>query len=324
MRYRPYVVAVALGLAYGLVTRIFFSLPDGKMRFQDLWTVMSLAYLFIAPVGLGALTIATTDRERSTGWSTWIFTPWITCLLLMGSFVALGWEGLICVAVGGPIYFALSSIGGIVMGLVLRGQRGRGNSSKPLAALLLAPLAIGPVEQGLGAPEALREVRTAVHIQAPPAAVWREVVEVRAIAPEERRPSFFTLIGIPRPLEATVDRQAVGGVREARFVEGVRFRETITRFEPERALGFTIAAEPSSLGAHVLDEHVRVGGTYFDVQYGEFDLEPQPDGSTILHLMSRHRLDTRFNTYAGLWTDAIMDDLQAGICNIIRRRSEAR
>jgi hypothetical protein len=42
-----------------------------------------------------------------------------------------------------------------------------------------------------------------------------------------------------------------------------------------------------------------------------------------LHLSSRHRLSTRFNFYAGVWTDFIMHDLQQAILSVIRQRAEA-
>jgi hypothetical protein len=40
-------------------------------------------------------------------------------------------------------------------------------------------------------------------------------------------------------------------------------------------------------------------------------------------LSSRHQLSTHFNAYAGIWTDAVMRDLQDDILAIVRDRSEA-
>jgi hypothetical protein len=42
----------------------------------------------------------------------------------------------------------------------------------------------------------------------------------------------------------------------------------------------------------------------------------------ILHLASTHRLSTRFNVYAGLWTDLIMRNVQEYILEILKRRCE--
>jgi hypothetical protein len=72
-----------------------------------------------------------------------------------------------------------------------------------------------------------------------------------------------------------------------------------------------------------LDEHVTVGGDFFDVLRGEYTLEPLPHGTTRLHLESQHRVSTDFNWYAHLWTDAIMADLQNTILLVVKNRCES-
>ncbi|HEY5030436.1 MAG TPA: hypothetical protein VIK39_18675, partial [Candidatus Angelobacter sp.] len=69
-----------------------------------------------------------------------------------------------------------------------------------------------------------------------------------------------------------------------------------------------------------LDEHVRIGGPYFEVLRGEYRLEPVSKDVTRLHLSSQHRLSTDFNWYAHLWTDAVMSDLQKRILHVVRNR----
>jgi hypothetical protein len=70
------------------------------------------------------------------------------------------------------------------------------------------------------------------------------------------------------------------------------------------------------------NEHVTIGGRYFDVLDGEYTLEPLANGDTMLHLISHQRLSTDFNGYAGLWTDAIMQNLQTSILEVIQHRCE--
>ena len=43
----------------------------------------------------------------------------------------------------------------------------------------------------------------------------------------------------------------------------------------------------------------------------------------MLHLSSTHRLTTRFNWYAGRWTEPIMSELQRNILAIVKVRAEA-
>jgi hypothetical protein len=110
-------------------------------------------------------------------------------------------------------------------------------------------------------------------------------------------------------------------VRHATFAGGVLFIETVTEWDAGRRLGFDIRADTASIPPHTLDEHVTIGGRYFDTLHGEYRIEARPDGTTLLHLSSRHRLSTTFNFYARLWTDAVMRDIQDNILFVIRNRS---
>jgi len=188
--------------------------------------------------------------------------------------------------------------------------------------VLALPFLLAPFEKRVSPVTERRIVETSVQIAADADTVFRNLAEVPAIDANERRMGFFQRIGIPQPLEARLSYEGVGAIRDARFVEGIRFRETVTRFEPGRRLAFDIAVAAASIAPGTLDEHVRVGGPYFDAEYGEFEIQPRGDGTVLLRLRSRHRVATHFNFYARLWTEAIMQDLQTGICAVIKQRSE--
>jgi hypothetical protein len=314
--------AVLLGVGYGVFARLTFGLKWQVL--EGLFTAVSLMFLFAVPFVLGVLTVRHAASSGPTSWLTWLFRPWLACLLLAFVFGVLAWEGAICLVIAAPIYLLMSSLGGIVAGLHDRSARRRGSDDTRylLGLVLVLPFAFSPVEQRMTARTEHRLVETSVRIDADADTVFRNLAEVSEIRSDEQRHGFFQSIGIPRPLQATLSRPGVGAVRDARFVEGIRFRETVTRYEPGKSLAFTIAVDPASIAPGTLDEHVRVGGPYFDAEYGEFRIEPQPAGGVLLHLLSRHRVATHFNFYARLWTDAIMRDLQDGICAIIRDRSE--
>lgn len=129
---------------------------------------------------------------------------------------------------------------------------------------------------------------------------------------------------VPRSNRATLSYEGIGGVRHASFAKGVLFIETIDVWEPKDRLGFTIAAQTDKIPATTLDEHVTVGGQYFDVLRGEYRLEPLTADVTRLHLSSRHRVSTDFNWYAHIWTDAVMSDLQKRILHVVQQRCQAQ
>ncbi len=130
-------------------------------------------------------------------------------------------------------------------------------------------------------------------------------------------------MGFPHPLEAHVDREGVGARRRAEFEGGIVFDERITRWEPGRALAFTIDIDAESVPTTTLDQHIVVGGRYFDTLTGTFAIEERGDGGVVLHLSSEHRLSTHLNVYAGLWTDFIMGSIQDEVLHVVRARAEA-
>ena len=305
----PLVAGAVLGLAYGLLARLLM----GADRLSDFFGVMTLAFVTFVPMVLGFLTVRVHPKPS---WPYRLFAPWLPGTAMLIGCVLLGWEGSVCVVMGLPFVYGFGTIGGVLG--AWRPLRGRG----PSVAMAMLPLVIGPLEHRVPASDDLQRVATSIAIHAPPAAVWAQVVAVPTIRAEETRPALFTQLGFPRPLNATLDHPGVGGRRFARFEHGVLFIETITHWEPERHLRFMIDAQTDSIPPTTLDEHVTIGGPYFDVLTGDYRLEPRADGTVLLHLTSELRLSTHFNVYAGVWVDAIMRSIQRNILEVLKARAE--
>jgi hypothetical protein len=327
-RKRAKVVAAAgaaLALAYGVIAHVLFDRKpaDPHPVLVAGFVAMSVAFLFAVPAALGAVTAFFAPRTSRYRWFAWVLLPLVPCALLMGVVLLLAWEGMICIVLAAPIFLAMSMLGGVLMGLflVLDERKGRRASGGAVACFALLPFVLAPAEGRMAVPESARVVETSVAIDADAAAVWSQIVRVPAIADGEQPGSLFHRIGIPRPLEATLSHEGVGGVRRARFDSGIEFDETVTEWTQGQGFAFDIRVEPDSIGA-TLDRHVRVGGEYFDVLEGRFRIA-QAERGVVLHLQSRHRLRTRFNGYAGLWTDAIMRDVHRTVCAVVKARSEA-
>ena len=163
----------------------------------------------------------------------------------------------------------------------------------------------------------------AIEIQADAHTIWRHIERVRMIEPHEQRVTWTQRMGFPQPLEATLSHEGVGGVRRASFAGDVVFWETVTDWQPDRRLSFTIKADTERIPAKTLDEHVTIGGPYFDVLNGTYEIEVLEPRRAILHLSSQHRLSTHFNFYAARWADFIMSDVQENILQVIKHRCEA-
>ncbi|UOQ72606.1 hypothetical protein [Hymenobacter cellulosilyticus] len=89
--------------------------------------------------------------------------------------------------------------------------------------------------------------------------MWHNIIRVPAISAQDLGPSLVDKIGFPRPVEATLSFEGVGGVRHATFERGVEFIETVDVWEPLRRISFSIVPNTATIPPTTFDEHVTVG-----------------------------------------------------------------
>ena len=315
---RSLIEGVLLGVAYGLLLRGSVFL-ERFVHLGSLPGVMSIGFLFLGPIALGFVVV------RRACWSGfvpvwyWIFAPWLSTLLMLAGTLLLLWEGWICILMAAPISLVGATVGGVIAGLMSRNEK---PSPSLTACVALLPFLVSSAESNLALPSQTRTVVSEIRIHASPDTIWRNIERVGPISSAELNDTWTQRIGFPRPVEATLSYEGIGGVRHATFERGVLFLETINRWKPGQQLAFSIRADTPHIPSTTLDEHVTVGGRYFDVLDGEYDIEQVGSRDVILHLTSHERLSTDFNGYAGFWTDAVMRDLQTNILHVIKDRCE--
>jgi uncharacterized protein YndB with AHSA1/START domain len=319
---RQALLGLVLGVVYGLVCRVLFE-PGSKTStesMETLWVIMSLSFIFLVPLALGFLVIWFGESKKS--WVSRVFQPWLAGAAFMASAIVFHLEGFICVILWLPLVWGMSSIGGVLAG-VLR-DRLTSESAKRycVAAVALLPFVAGPLESLRERETELRTVHTSIEIAASPAQVWRQIRSVPRITEAEHGPSWSHRLGFPRPTEAVLEGTGVGSIRYARFEGDVLFVEKVTEWEENRRLSFSIEADTKNIPPTTFDEHVTIGGPYFDVLHGSYWIEPRGPDRVVLHLASDQRLSTGFNFYSHWWTEWLMNDLQSYILRIIKARAE--
>jgi len=315
---RPIVfLSVGLGLAYGLLTRLIFGLDLPN----DWFEIMSVSFIFGVPVVIGFITVFLSPPEKTARWWMWIFLPWISSCLTIVAALILAWEGLICAIVWVPLFGVLASVGGVLAGVVGRVLKASASRGLVLVSVVLLPFVASPLEQRFLPPTRHYVVTTQIEIESDPATIWENIREVPAILEAEHGTSFSHTIGFPRPIEAKLIGEGVGAVRHATFERGVLFVETVTEWVPEERLSFTIEAD-AAIPPTTFDQHVVVGGRYFDVLSGSYRIDRVGPNKAVLTLSSRQRLSTRFNAYTQRWTNYFMNDIQQYILEVIKQRCE--
>jgi hypothetical protein len=312
----PFLVAIGLGLAFALVSRYLF---DDKLSSQA-GGLLTISFLLLIPLALGAIT----THFIPQGGKFWRLcgAPWLTVMLFFATTLLFHLEGLICLLIIGPAFLIVASVGALLYHSIVGLLPPRGNKTLVVAAFAVLPFLAIQFENQVDNPDNFRRVENSVLIQAPAAVVWQHIIRVAPIRAADLGTSPLDKMGFPRPVEATLTHEGVGGVRHATFERGVEFIETVDDWQPLKQLSFSIVPNTATIPPTTFDEHVIVGGRFFDVLRGTYELRPAGPGRTLLVLHSQQRLSTHLNWYAGLWTGWVMSEIQGRILTVLKQRCE--
>lgn len=315
---------VPFGLIYGITARVVF----GSDVTPGYFSTMSIAFLFLVPAVIGAITVGLAPAPQRTSWLYASCMPLVSCAIALAVIGALALEVLICLVMAAPIVAAMGSLGGVLACAVARvWARRRISSSTTTNATLLGVLLLSPylgalVERGVPAADQLAGAQTQITIHASPDVVWRNIVRVPRIEPAERSFNLlFDLFGAPRPLEAMLEQDGPGGLRRGMFERNIVFLERITDWEPGRRIVWDIAVGDR---AAVPAPWSEIGGRFFAVTGAGYRIEPVDANTVVLHLDSTARVTTHFNGYAALWARWGLGAFQDEVLKVIKARAEAQ
>jgi len=314
---RTTLIAFAIPTLYAVFLRVFY----GIKTWDELFGVMTVTFLFLLPTIVGALTVYLSSEENAKKHSYKVFAPWIPIFLFLIITIALEIEGWACWLMILPLFLFASTIGGFIGSyLKLRKRNDRLNVS----ILVLLPFVISPLESLIETIPGNYEAYTYIDIEAPTEKIWDNVTSVSEIKEKDDKGYLSNFLGFPRPVKAELDFEGVGAFREAIFTNGLVFNETVTEYVDNKKMVFTIKANTYDIPSTTLDEHILIGGDYFDVLNGTYELEDLGNGIHRLHLYSHFKMKTTFNFYAGWWGKWIMKDIQNNILRIEKERSETK
>lgn len=309
-----------IGALYGLAMRLMFALPlfAEHPGLAGAGEAMLWSFVCLVPMLIGALTVYFSGGRPRT-WTYAIVAPWVPVLAFVVGTAVLLIEGSICIAMALPLFLGLGSVGGLAMWGVLKAYR---PSPATMGALLALPLALGWWERGQPLPDALHHSDASVLIQAPPEAVWRQINRVDAIQPAEMREGLAYRIGMPYPQSAQTEGTSDGRVRRVRWDKGIGFDEPILDWEENRYVRWGYSFPPGTFPPEALDEHVVIGGRYFDLVDTSYRLTPQ-GAATRLDMRVSYRISTNFNWYANAWGRWLVGDSARTILRFYKQRAEA-
>jgi len=314
-----YWFVLAAGALYGLTMRAVF----GLALFRDTAAgkaggAMLSSFLFCVPLAIGFYTVYRLPLERRT-WGKALIVPWLPTLAFLAGTALLLIEGSICIVMAAPIFLAMASLGGFLMWLVMKVSA----PPKSVAnSVLILPALLGLYERDVPLRDHLGDSESSIHIDAPAATIWSLINRAENIAPAEMADGWAYRIGVPHPLEAVTVDSAQGRVRKLRWERGVHFDEPILDWDENRYIRWRYVFAPDSIPPGALDEHVTIGGRYFDLIDTSYKLDPEGTG-TRLTIHVTYRVSTGFNWYAARLARWLVDDSARTILAFYQHRGEA-
>jgi hypothetical protein len=310
---RKWVWPTVLGASIGIGFRLVFLGGPGEA-----YSAMMASFALLVPMVIGAVAVVAAERSarRSWGYYFWAGASANALCVVVALLIAI--EGLICVILAVPLFVVLGGIAGLVTGLVCR------LTNRPRRSVLgfaVLPLLLGGFEQRLPLPHAVLREERAVVIAAPANVVWQQLLSVRDIKPEEMNQAWMYRIGVPLPQSAITESVQGALVRHVTMGKSVQFDQVATDWSPNRRVLWTYRFTKDSFPPKALDDHVRIGGTYFDIVDTEYALRELP-GGTELRVTMQYRVSTNFNWYIRPIAAFLIGNFEDTALNFYARRSE--
>jgi uncharacterized membrane protein YhaH (DUF805 family) len=299
-------LSMAVGAALGLGMLLF------SVRYLDRY---GLALFMGTPFVVGAVTAFLLCQRYPASRKEVFEVVAMTSLLIAGAAFALGTEGVICLVMLAPMGVVVALMGGVVGAWIADHQPGSVGGAG--LALIFLPV-VSALEEAPPV-ESVREVVTAIEIDAPPETVWTNVV---AFTPLDEPDELLFRLGVAYPTHAEIRGEGVGAVRYCVFSTGA-FVEPITAWEPGRRLAFDVVESPAPLREltpyEIAPPHLE---GYLAPRRGEFRLVPLPGGRTRLEGTTWYEQRLEPEGYWALYSDRIIRKIHLRVLEHIEALSE--
>jgi uncharacterized protein YndB with AHSA1/START domain len=301
------------GALAGIALRFAFFGKPGEP-----FAAMMAGFIYFSPILVGAVTVYVAERQQRRTWKYYFWAPFVAnCLYVAGTLVIMI-EGLICAIVIIPLFAVLGGLGGLAMGAVCRYTEW---PKPPLYGLAVLPFLVAFAEVDARWSHEVGTVERTVVIDAPPSVVWQHILNAPDIRPQEIENAWMFRIGVPLTHSGRVRQTPEGLMRRVTMGKNIYFDEVIEDLREPKYVRWTYRYYDDSFPPNALDDHVKLGGHYFDITDTSYTLTPN-GGQTVLRVDMHYRVSTRFNWYADPVARVLLGNLAGVNLNYYRDRSE--
>lgn len=268
---------------------------------------IGMLFEYLASVGEPNLSFWRASKEAVVG-----------CLLILVVSILVLREGVICLVMLGPLAFAALFAGSGVMQLICVYFWQPTNKIYSLSILpLLLCLFLPDFSK-----DYYGQTQREMIIHAPQEQVFKAINQIGPIQANEVPNSFIFKMGFPKPIFGMTEQRAEGMVRTIQWERGVKFEERVQAMHAPYLLSWDYQFTPHSFPKGSMDDHVEVGGQYFDLLKTDYQLEKIDAQTTKLVLTIDYRVSTEFNWYSKLWVNYVLGEFSDVVMTIHKNRLE--
>ncbi len=227
------------------------------------------------------------------------------CITIVLSSIFLG-EGVICLVIVSPLLFASIIAGAFIGRAMFRRNNNTLNSS------IIGLLLVAFITDSFSEHHYENMVSDTIIVNAPPQQVWKNVVAFKRI--KEKNKYWLFKIGMPSPVESTVEGYYLGAKRKCIFSNGYTFDEKIVTYDENKNLTFAITNQPR-------DPEIM---GHIDIEQGQFLLKDNGNGTTTLIGNSWYKLYVFPVWYYDTWAQSITRNVHLRVMEHIKELSEAK
>lgn len=215
-------------------------------------------------------------------------------------------EGVICLVIVSPLIFCFVITGASIGRAMFK----RNNNTMNISFVSLLLFAFVIDSKATHYYE--NEVSDTIIVNATPDKVWKNVVSFKRI--EEPNKYWLFRIGMPSPIESTVEGNYKGAGRKCIFSNGYVFGERIATYQPNEDLTFDIINQPR-------DPEIM---GHIDILKGQFLLKDNGNGTTTLTGNSWYKLYVFPVWYYDIWAQSITRNVHLRVMEHIKELSEKK
>lgn len=313
--------ALLVGLVTGLIISAFIAVAYRLP--QDSAVIYGMAVFCAVPFLIGIITPIFIGYRREITIRQSIGNS-LLALLITGFFLLFfALEGIICIIMASPIVAGFTLLGSLLGYAIWKAVPHKQTNvfSSFLVFLLLIP-SLSIAESVVGKEQKLTPVTTSIEINAPPEAVWKNVIEFPELAPPTE---LIFKTGIAYPIKSRIEGTGKGAIRYCEFSTG-SFVEPIEIWDENELLEFSVEEQPlpmkeTSPYGEIDTPHLH---DYFVSRRGQFKLTPLANGNTLLEGTTwyNHRISPEI--YWQFWTENIVHAIHQRVLNHIKEQSETK